>query len=257
MFRRQSKASVLDKDSELRNFMIDKLKQGWSPELIAGRLKQDNGYCVISHETIYRYIYSSKGMKLKLYKMLLKKRKFRYPRIKRRRQAIANSRKTSIKERETEIDYRKTMGHWEGDLVIFRKTKTNLFTLRERKSRLIVAIKNQTRNSISTANTLINYMQQNFSKSIKSLTLDNDVSFAKHMDIEKQMNTKVYFCEPYKSYQKGAIENANRLLRRKLPLPTNIDILGQDKIDEIVNTFNKRPMKCLNYKTPHEVFYGV
>src|SRR3990167_6123466 len=171
--RRQYKPNKFDKQPELLKHVIDKLKEGWSPELIAGRLKQQKGYCVVSHETIYRYIYSPQGMKLKLYKLLIKQRRFRYPRIKRRRQTIANARKTPIKERDVEINQRKSIGHWEGDLVLFRNTKTNLFTLRERKSRLIVAIKNDSRKPLATVNTLISYMKNNFHNAMQTLTLDN------------------------------------------------------------------------------------
>jgi len=255
VIRRQYNPSKLDRNPELKDFVIEKLTMGWSPELIAGRLKQQSGRCIISHETIYRYIYSPAGMKLKLYQKLLKKRKFRYPRIKRRRQTIANARKKSIKERDFRVNARKTLGHWEGDLILFKHTKTNLFTLRERKSRLMVAIKNKSRHSQSTANTLIGYMKNHFKKRLRSLTLDNDTAFAQHENIEDEMKTKIYFCEPYKSYQKGGIENANRLLRTQLPLQTNIDRFEQTEIDKIVKNFNDRPMKCLHYRTPNEVFY--
>jgi IS30 family transposase len=116
VIRRQYKPNKLDRNPELKNFLIEKLKLGWLPELIAGRLKHQAGRCIISHETIYRFIYSPAGMKLKLYQMLLKKRRFRYPRIKRRRQTIANSRKRPIKERDAAINTRNASGHWEGDL---------------------------------------------------------------------------------------------------------------------------------------------
>jgi IS30 family transposase len=248
-------ARSLDRNPELKNFLIEKLKLGWSPELIAGRLTHQAGRCIISHETIYRFIYSPAGIKLKLYQMLLKKRRFRYPRIKRRRQTIANSRKRPIKERDAAINTRNASGHWEGDLILFSHTKTNLFTLRERKSRLIVAIKNGSRYSQSTANTLIGYMKNTFKVPMQSLTLDNDTAFAQHEHIESEMKTKVYFCEPYKSYQKGGIENANRLLRTKFPLQTDIDRFEQEEIDTIVKSFNDRPMKCLGYQTPNETFY--
>jgi IS30 family transposase len=169
--------------------------------------------------------------------------------------SIANARKTPIREREEEVNKRFTLGHRESDSILFKHTKTNLFTLRKRKSRLIVAIKNTSRHAESTANTLIKYMRNNFSTRIATLTLDNDTAFAQHERIEAEMEAKIYFCEPYKSYQKGAIENANKLLRTKLPLKIDIDRFEQPEIDMIVKGFNDRPMKCLNYKTPHEALY--
>jgi transposase, IS30 family len=251
---RRQRPTKLTSNLELREFVITKLKEGWSPDSIAGRLKANLNQCIISTETIYRFIYSEQGMKLKLYRHLMKKRRFRYPRIKRRRKTIANALKKPIKERDEEINQRQSYGHWEGDLLLFKHTKTNLFTLRERKSRFIIAIKNQSRQAQSTTNALLKYMKASLKKTMKSLTLDNDPAFALHQEITAKTKSNIYFCEPYKSYQKGAIENANKLLRTKLPRQTKIDGLEQNQIDEIVKKLNDRPMKCLQYQTPKEVF---
>jgi IS30 family transposase len=252
---RQRKTMKLDQDHELRAIIIEKLKLGWSPELIAGRLKlNNNGQCVISHESIYQYIYSANGQAQKLYKYLRKERRFRYPRIKRKRRNLANAKKTSIKTRGKAVNERQNFGHWEGDLVLFSKQKTNLITLRERKSRVILGIKNQTRKARKTAKTIINYMKKSLDKTIQSLTLDNDPSFAEFEELINTLDTNIYFCEPYKSHQKGAIENANKLIRTKLPRKTSIREITQKQIDNIMNTFNNRPMKCLDYKTPNEIF---
>jgi IS30 family transposase len=90
--RKQIKPSKLSRHPALQNFIIEKLTTGWSPELIAGYLKRKTGYSVINHETIYRFIYSPEGLKLKLYRHLMRKRRFRYPRIKRRRRIVADPR---------------------------------------------------------------------------------------------------------------------------------------------------------------------
>ncbi|MCD6040232.1 MAG: TonB-dependent receptor, partial [Gammaproteobacteria bacterium] len=92
-------------------------------------------------------------------------------------------------------------------------TRKNLFTLRERKSRFIIAIKNQSRKARSTTNA---YMKKNLHKTMKTLTLDNNPAFALHPEIAEKIKSDIYFCEPYKSYQKGGIENANKLLRTQL-----------------------------------------
>jgi len=252
---RRQRDSKLQTNPELREFVIGKLKEGWSPASIAGRLKYQLKKSVISCETIYRFIYSTPGMALKLHHYLMKKRRFRYPRIKRRRQTIANARKTSIKERDDRINQRKTFGHWEGDLVLFKYTKTNLFTLRERKSRFIVAIKNQSRRAQTTFNTLVNYMKNKLPETVQTLTLDNDPAFALHEQVAETFNSQIYFCEPYKSYQKGGIENANKLIRTQLPSRTKIDDLEQNDIDDIIKNLNDRPMRCLGYQTPNEVFW--
>lgn len=256
LLRRRSRiVAKLDKNETLKQFVIEKLKIGWSPQQIAGRLNREAGHTVICHESIYQYIYSRRGQALKLFKYLRKKRCFRYPRIKRRRFQKFENKKKSIKDRPPSIESREKAGHWEGDLILFRKKQTNLFTLRERKTRLIVAIKNASRKSQSTAKTLLSYMQKNQHKTIKTLTLDNDPAFSLHEEIAKSLNAAIYFCDPYKSYQKGGIENANRLLRTKFPKRIDIDQLDQNAIDKIVDSLNDRPMKCLSYATPKEEFF--
>ena len=132
------------------------------------------------------------------------------------------ARKKMISERSISIDRRTRFGHWEGDLLLFKQTKTNLFTLRERKSRFIIAIKNRSRQAKTTTRTFIKYMKKHVVETMKTLTLDNGVEFADHEEMGAQLKTKIYFCEPYKSYQKGAIENANKLLRTQLPKTTKL-----------------------------------
>jgi len=250
-----NKPSKFDKNPELKSFVIKKIIEGWSPEIIDGYLRKKHKKQVISYETIYRFIYSPEGLKLKLYKHLFRKRRYRYPRIKRRRRTIANERKRKIAERPESINQRRQFGHWEGDLILFRKTKTNLFTLRERKSRYMLAIKNPSRKAEETNQSLFKYIDKHIPlKNIKTMTLDNGVEFAYHEKMSQKLKAKIYYCEPYKSYQKGAIENANKLLRTKLPRQTDIDSFSQHEIDKVSEIFNNRPMKCLGYKTPKAVY---
>jgi len=246
----------LDKNPELKVVIIARLKEGWSPQQIAGRFKRSIGRCVISHETIYSYIYSESGKAQKLYQLLRKKRRFRYPRICRKRQKSAlEAAKTGIAERSEEINQRQTFGHWEGDLLMFTKHNPHLITLRERKSRFLVAIKNHTRKPEKTANTLVKHMKEKLGPVVHSLTLDNDIAFAHHPVMAKAFTAPIYFCEPYKSWQKGAIENANRSLRRYLPKKSSIETHTQQDIEIIVDKLNNQPMRCLDYRTPTEAFY--
>src|ERR1700722_3185244 len=150
----------LDKQPQLEEFIIARLEEGWSPQQIAGRLKKSAGKCVISHETIYAYIYSEPGKAKKLYQLLHKKRRFRYPRVQRKRQrSTMETEKISIIQRSEEVNQRRTFGHWEGDLLMFTKHNPHLITLRERKSRYLVAIKNNSRKPDETAKKLVKYMK--------------------------------------------------------------------------------------------------
>lgn len=252
LLRRGYKPSKIDRNEGVKTYVLSKLKEGWSPEQIAGRLKRECGYSVVSHEAIYQYIYSSSGKEMKLYRYLRKKRSYRYPRIKRKRQK-ANLDKESIHMRSDLINKRLLFGHWEGDLVLFQKTRTNLFTLRERKTRFLIAIKNANRKAKETSKSLINYMGQKVDL-MESLTLDNDPAFAEYKGLSESLRSDIFFCDPYKSYQKGAIENGNRLIREKLPKKARISQISQEKIEEFMDELNRRPMKVLGFLSPKEAF---
>lgn len=246
----------LDKNPALKELVINRLKEGWSPQQIAGRLKKSAGRCLICHETIYAYLYSPCGKAQNLHQLLHKKRRFRYPRIQRKRQKTAlEAEKTRINQRNNEINQRQSFGHWEGDLLLFSGQYTHLITLRERQSRYVVAIKNGNRKPQPTADILVSYMKKHGNNQIHSLTLDNDISFTHHPAMAKGLAAEVYFCEPYKSWQKGGIENANGLIRRYLPRKTNIENYSQEDIEKIIDKLNNQPMRCLGYKTPKEAFF--
>lgn len=253
MFRHRKK---IDRSPVLQKHIFERLKEGWSPQQIAGRDKLDLGKVWVSHETIYKYIYSPNGIKDGLYKYLRSKRKKRYPKIGRkpnRRTLIPN--RVSIHDRPETITNRLDFGHWEADLIVFSQDKrANLLTLRERKSRFMIAIKNMNRSPDTIVSNLFEKYRLHWRPPFNSITFDNDISFIQHERIAKEFESKTYFCDAYKSYQKGTIENGNRLLREYFP--RNVDILAiqQKDIDRYVELVNNRPMKCLGYKTPDEIY---
>ena len=254
--RRQldQKQRKMDRNSALKAYVIDQLKDGWSPEQIAGRLKLKIGKTMICYETIYTYIYSPQGKAEGLYQYLYRRKPKRYPKIGRRTHSPIPNR-TSILQRPLLINDRLEFGHWEADFMLFKKgIKTNLITLRERKTRLLIAIKNNNRCAGNTASILLNTLQRQYKQCVKSITFDNDVGFAQHERIAKTLNANTYFCEPYKSYQKGSIENGNGLLRKFFPRESDIENLDQFTIDRFVYRLNTKPMKSLNFQTPYEVF---
>lgn len=248
------KGLKIDRDPELKKYIIQKLNDGWSPEIISGCLKKEKGITVISHETIYAYIYSKEGNKEKLYLALRKCHKKRKAKVGRKTKSPNIPNRVSIHDRPINIEERSTYGHWEGDLVLFSKTTTNLITLRERKSRVFVAIKNPSKHSDVTSKNIINKFKGRKKILIETLTLDNGGEFSKHEEIAKCLRIDTFFCDPYSSYQKGSVENGNGVLRYDLPRSVDIDSLSQKQIDKIVDKINNRPMKCLGFRTPSEVF---
>jgi IS30 family transposase len=127
--------------------------------------------------------------------------------------------------------------------------------IRERKTRLLVAIKNANRQAKNTSKSLINYMQNKIGiASISTLTLDNDTAFTEYKELAEKLDAKLYFCDPYKSWQKGCVENGNGVIRETFTRDFNINQIDQDSIDKAIARFNNRPMKVLNYMTPAESF---
>lgn len=252
--RRLNKGLKIDKNPELKEYITAKLNTGWSPEIISGHLRKEKGINVISHETIYAYIYSKEGKSNELYLKLTKKRKKRKPRKENRNKQTKIPNRVSIHERPKKIEKRDECGHWEGDLMLFSNTKTNLITLRERKSRFMLAIKNPNKKSDSTTQNIIQKFRGRKNVLIETLTLDNGGEFAGHQKIAAELKINTFFCDPYSSYQKGSVENGNGVIRYSLPRSTDIDIMTQGQIDKVVNKMNNRPMKCLGFRTPAEIF---
>ncbi len=172
--KKRKRTFKLNRDIKLKNFIFASMVNGWSPNAIAGRLKyESNNSLTISPETIYRYIYSDYGIRNKFYKFLRKERIFRYPRISRNKRGTIPNR-TMITERGHKANKRLEIGHWEGDLMCFKRgVKTNLITMRERVSRYMIAIKNPSKHADPTAKKIVERLKKISERLIKSITFDN------------------------------------------------------------------------------------
>ncbi|HLB42366.1 MAG TPA: IS30 family transposase [Gammaproteobacteria bacterium] len=250
--KRRKRWLKLEKDVILRNYVHSKLKSGWSPYQIEGRLKIENdGHCIISHESIYHYVYSDMDRRYVLHKYLRRKHSYR---IKQGQRKARIPTELLIGSRPETINNREEFGHWECDLMVFKKgVKTNLIPLRERKTRYLVAIKNQSREAAGTALALISTVK-NIKHLVKSITFDQGSEFKKYEWIKKCLETNIYFCEPASPHQKGAIENGNATIRIVFQRDYEVEKLKQRYINSVIKNINNRPMKCLYYKTPAELF---
>jgi len=248
--KRRKRSTKLEKNAVLRNYVHEKLKAGWSPWQIEDRLKRDR-LPILTHETIYRYIYRDYGIRNCFYRKL---RRQHFLRIKRhsRRHRIPNA--LLIHQRPEAINEKKVFGHWECDLMIFKRgTKTNLMTLCERKSRYVMAVKNPNKTAKGTALTLLNQLKR-FKSHVHSITFDQGSEFLKYRWLQACLGTTIYFCDPGSPHQKGGVENINGVIRVLLPRETPIEAISQTKLDKLVKEINSRPLKCLDYQTPQEVF---
>lgn len=236
-------------NSELEDYTREKLKEGWSPEKIAGRWSLEHPGLKITFVTIYKYLYSEFGSSLCKY--LLSRRDHRKRRRSRKteRQLIPN--RVWIDERPRVANSRSEIGHFEGDLIVsLRGDRSVLLTLADRSSRYLVARKMPNKKAQPMAEAMRNISEDlNF----KTLTLDNGIEFQKH----EQIGCDTYFCHPYSSWEKGTIENTNGLIRRYIPKKSRIKDVSVKKLNQIITKLNNTPRKCLNFLTPKEVHFAL
>lgn len=250
--RKYSKQQCLKvvSNSELQRYVEDKLREEWSPELIAGRIKNiDRHLPHISPKAIYAFVYSVQGRPFEqfLYSKAVKKKGG----PKRGQTTIMDGR-TSIEHRPARVEKRKEFGHVEGDFIESGKDGTgSLLVLVERKTRYPFVVYSADRTA-AAVNALIFHLLQ--SMPLKSLTLDNDVSFKKHRALSELIGAVVFFCHPYTSNEKGTVENRNRAIRRIVPKKTDLSQVSEDTIRMIQTKMRNRPMKCLGYRTPQEAW---
>ena len=242
----------------IRRYVIDHLKMGYSPEQIAGRLSLEYPQYKISTEAIYQYIYHqvrnygqmNHGYHdLRIY--LKRRHKRRETKGMRKGQRIFKHKGISIELRPKEVEKRKTIGHWEGDSVVSRKSKVGLNTLVERKTGLVLISKIQNGTSNETANTVINRLK---SFPCKTLTTDNGSENFAYEKIQTELDISCYFAHPYCSGERGTNENTNGLIRHYFPKGTDFATIPDEAIQTVETILNNRPRKRLGWKTPLEVF---
>jgi IS30 family transposase len=244
---------------DLREYIISKLQTYWSPDQIAGYLKRlNNKKFYACRETIYTFIYSSEAASLSLHRYLYKSFKKRRKRFKRKpRHSRGIPEAFHISKRPEDVYKRNSVGHWEGDLMIFKRDygNTNLTTLVERKSRYCMLIKNQTRCSKNVMGSIKDKLSPLPSPLRRSITFDRGSEFLAWKILKRQLELGSYYCDSRSPWQKGTNENTNGRIRRFLPTDTNLNDLTETDLKRLSNQLNKTPRKCLAYKTPHEVFH--
>lgn len=238
--------------------MERQLKQGWSPEQIAGRLKEHppphfKGI-TIGHEAIYRYIYESPYGK-HLYRYLRRKKRPRRQKrfFRKNRLKITIPERVSIHLRPGVINVRKRFGDWESDSAQFSKQRAGLSVQYERKSMLARIHGVADKSAAETKEALTQSIESLPPELWQSVTFDNGGEAAEHTRIREEYGIKTFFCDAYKSWQKGGVENCIGLIRQYLPKRTELDIIPPGAIYEIQEKLNNRPRKKLGYLTPNEV----
>lgn len=236
-------------DINLRNYVEEKMAKDWSPEEISGRIREiDKHLKYVGFKGIYKFISSCYGRSLE-----------RYLRYKGKKRKSGNGIKVCqlknrvfVDQRPEITNKRQRFGDWEGDFIVSGKQGRGvLLVLSERKGRYVLIGKLASRKERE----INQYLQEMFGIFVdfNSLTLDNDICFKKHEKLSKMLGVPIYFCHPYHAWEKGGVENINKLIRQYIKKGSDISQYGGGYIQEIQDKLNNRPRKCLGYLTPAEV----
>ena len=231
----------------LRIYIEERLKLFWSPEVISGRMRQERQPFYASKTSIYQWLYGSYGQSLCQYLYSKRYTPRERKKIKTKKSLIPN--RIGIEQRPEAINLNKEYGHYEGDTIVSgRKTgsKTALSVIYERKARYVDMRKIPDLKPVSNTCAILEMKQ---CLKILSMTFDNGIENQGH----EQLEIEAFFCDSYAAWQKGGVENVNRLIRRFILKGTGINKYSDAYIRRVVEILNNTPRRSLNYKTPKEV----
>lgn len=232
----------------------DLLREYWSPEQISGHLRREREF-LISHETIYRYVWNDLKRGGTLHTHLRGARKKR-----RKRYGAYDSRgklagKRHISERPARVESRSQLGHWEIDTVMGTGSKHCIVSIVERKTGYLLIGKLRARTQQQLSKRAIRLIRQHTER-FRTITADNGTEFHDYQSIERATNVPFFFCTPHHSWERGTNENTNGLIRQYIPKGTSMAKLDQYQCNAIARQLNRRPRKRLGFKTPEECFYA-
>jgi transposase, IS30 family len=242
----------LARQTDLRNSVGKSLAMGHSPEQIAGRLARQHGRVIISHESIYRFIYHRAAQKDSWYRLLP-----RHKRARGRQRRTSTSfikQRRSITERVVEAEGREAPGHWEADFMLFARCGQGLLVLHERQTRFSMVRRPADRKAVRTARTIARQLDKLPQAMRKTISFDNGNEFAEHHRLHEALGVQTFFCDPHSPWQKGGVENSIGRLRRSLPRKTDLNLITAAALQRHVQRLNDTPRKCLDFQTPAEAF---
>lgn len=244
------------KSHEIRCYVEDKLKLGWTPELIAGRLRLEHPIWSTNYESIYQWIYRERR-DLICYLLVRGKGKRRKRTGTYRRYKQPAAPKRSIEARPQIVATRQRVGDWEGDTLVSKQSTVSVFNLVERSSRFIILEKIPDCSATSGSQAMIGCLSNIPQQLRHSITLDNGPENSAHQQVEQALGIETYFCHPYCASERGTVENRNGFIRQYLPKKTDFQTVSEQTLQAIQDIHNHRPMKCLGFKTPHEVLWST
>ncbi len=254
LVRARPKAFKLVVNESLCRRIEEHMDDGWSPQLIArtlaaeGTAKMDR----VSHETIYRalYVQTRGALRKDLYKKLSLRRAARKARGVPRQKSLYRDAFT-IRQRPPEVADRAVPGHWEGDLILGAGNGSAVGTLVERTTRFVILLHlpgNHDADTVAAA--MVREMSKLPGHLRRSITWDRGTELARYADIQLDLQTPIYFCDPHAPWQRGSNENTNRLLRFWLPKGSDLSVFSAEDLDQIAAKLNARPRPTLDMRTP-------
>jgi IS30 family transposase len=276
---RQAKVRRVPKKMKgaLKNFVLEGLEKGWSPEECCGRLKLEKSQKIVSHETIYRFVRRDRQQNGTLYKFLRHKGKqYRYKAKKDAGVSLIPNR-VDISERPDIVEKKSRIGDWEGDTIISAGSRAAVITLVDRLSKYTCIAKLGRKKAKKTMEAAVRLLQNlapvreisGFlgsitipenptapEKPVHTITYDNGLEFSEHEEMAEALGAKVFFARPYCSCDRGLNEHTNGLIREYLPKHEDFREVSEEKIQDIMVTLNTRPRKSLGFLTPDEVFFS-
>lgn len=232
----------------LRDEVSARLMDDQSPQAIAGYVSRyKKALPAISKDSIYRFINSPYGRKIEIHRWLKQQRR------KKRRPATAKLRdRTFIDKRPAPINARKGIGHAEADFIVSGKYGTGMLLVVVDRALRTAFLERILPVSIQNVELAFGRIKRRYPE-LQTLTMDNDILFAKHEELANLLGVRIFFCHPYHSWEKGTVENTNKVIRRDIPKGSDMSRYSKRFIGALERKLNRRPMQCLEYRTPQEM----
>lgn len=236
-------------NAELKHYVEKQLQDDKSPEQISGVMRNEQHGLTISHEAIYQYVWEDKRKGGMLCKHLRNQgRRYQKRGNKKGNRGIIPNR-VGIEQRPKIVEQRKRFGDFEVDLVIGQNHKAPILSIVERKTGFALIRKLPSKEAEVTAQHLIDALLP-IKDYVHTITSDNGKEFAKHELVSKALKAEFYFANPYHSWERGANENYNRLLRQYFPKKTSFEHISNEKLRDVQNKLNNRERKRLGFISP-------
>ncbi len=252
------------KSALIRTYVVEKLKEGWSPEQVSIRLPIDHEGQSISSESIYQYIYASfvnvgtgkvRAGHVDLRVYLARRHKRREKKGFRATQKLYQTPLPSIEDRPTSVDKRKEIGHWEDDTIVSRESTDRLKSVNERVSGVVLLGKMKDGSIAESNRAVIERLSQLPNELRKTLTRDRGTENLGYKEVEAELKLTCFFAHAYCSQERGSNENLNGLVRRVYPKKTDFRNVTNADLRRLEYRLNSRPRKRHGGKTPLEVLF--